>query len=192
MDNSHRSYGEKVAGRMPVLTERELTRSEVPHYWDIDRREVIENIYYLIDGELVLKPEHYDVRSWPPGEPELYTPLLLDCFDRGGWLYGVFDRERLVAAVVLESKFIGPRHDLLQLKALHVSSDYCGQGLGRHLFELAKLQARSRGAEGLYISATPPEHTIDFYLRLGCVLTSTPDPDLFALEPEDIHLECAI
>ena len=171
---------------------RELTRSEVSRYWEIDRREVIENIYYLVDGELVLKPEHYDMRGWPTGEADLYTPLFLDCFDRGGWFYGLFDGDQLVAAVVLESKFIGPRKDLLQLKALHVSRHYRGQGLGRLLFELASDKAYSRGARGLYISATPSEHTVNFYLRLGCRITLTADPDLFALEPEDIHLECAI
>jgi predicted N-acetyltransferase YhbS len=190
--NMQAEKGSPPAQRGSNLLGRELTRSEVPRYWDIDRREVIDNIYYLIDGKLVLKPEHYDVRGWPPGEAELYAPLLLDCFDRGGWLYGVFDGDQLIAAVVLESKFIGTHHDLLQLKALHVSSRYRDQGLGRHLFELAREKARSRGAKGLYISATPSEHTINFYLRLGCIVTSTPDPDLFALEPEDIHLECAI
>jgi hypothetical protein len=41
----------------------------------------------------------------------------------------------------------------------------------------------------LYISATPSEHTIDFYLTLGCTLVDAPDPELFAREPEDIHLE---
>ncbi len=174
------------------LVGRELARSEVSHYWDIDRREVIDNIYYLIDGELVLKPEHYDVQDWPPGEAELYTPLLLECFDHGGWLYGLFDHDELVAAVVLESKFIGPRKDLLQLKAMHVSSHYRDQGLGRYLFGLAVQKARERGAKGLYISATPSEHTINFYLRVGCKVTATPDPELFALEPGDIHLECAI
>lgn len=174
------------------LAGRQLTRPEVPRYWDIDRREVIDNVYYLVESQLVLKPEHYDVQGWPPGEPELYTAFMLDCFDRGGWLYGLFDGDRLVAAVVLESKFIGPRKDLLQLKALHVSCDYRNQGLGRYLFELAKEKARSLGAKGLYISATPSEHTINFYLRLGCAVTLTPDPDLFALEPEDIHLECSI
>ncbi len=171
------------------LRGHELTRAEVPHYWDIDRREVIDNIYYLVDGELVLRPEHYDMHGWPPGESELYTPLLLDCFDRGGWLYGLFDDNTLVAAVVLESKFIGPHHDLLQLKAMHVSSHCRGQGLGRYLFGLAAQKARERGARGLYVSATPSEHTINFYLRLGCKVTPTPDPDLFALEPGDIHLE---
>ncbi len=174
------------------LDARELTRSEVSRYWDIDRREVIDNIYYYENGALVLNPEHYDMQGWPPGEAGLYTPLLLDCFDRGGWFYGFFDGERLVAAVILESKFIGPHKDLLQLKALHVSRDYRSQGLGRRLFELAKEQARERGAKGLYISATPSEHTVNFYLRLGCTITAAPDPELFALEPEDIHMECGI
>ncbi len=175
-----------------MLTARELTRSEVTRLWDIDRREVIDNIYYLENGELVLKPEHYDMQGWPAGEADLYDPLLLDCFDRGGWFYGLFGGDRLIAAVVLESKFIGPRKDLLQLKALYVGSDYRGQGLGQQLFQLAKSKAASLGAKGLYVSATPSEHTINFYLRLGCTVTSSPDPELFALEPGDIHLECPI
>ncbi len=175
-----------------MITGRELARAEVYRLWEIDRREVIENIYYLESGGLVLKPEYYDMHGWPPGEAELYTPLLLDCFDRGGWFYALFDDDRLIAAVVLENKFIGPRKDLLQLKALHVSSSYRDQGLGRQLFELAKSKARAQGAKGLYISATPSEHTINFYMRLGCTLASSLDPELFALEHEDIHLECAI
>ena len=140
----------------------------------------------------MLKPEHYDMQGWPHGEAELYTPILLDCFDRGGWFHGLFDGDLLVAAVVLESKFIGPHKDLLQLKALHVSCAYRGHGLGRQLFELARTKARALGAKGLYISATPSEHTVQFYMRLGSTLTPTPDPDLFALEPEDIHLECPV
>lgn len=175
-----------------TLTGRELQRSEIVRLWDINRREVIENIYYLEGGALVLKPEHYDMQGWPPGEADLYLPLLLDCFDRGGWFYGLFDRDSLVAMVVLESKFIGSGKDLLQLKELHVSCAYRGRGLGRQLFELARGKAREWGARGMYISATPSEHTIRFYLHLGCALTPHPDPELFALEPEDIHLECEI
>lgn len=175
-----------------MLAGRELKRDEIVRIWKIDRREVIDNVYYLQDGRLVLKPEHFDVQGWPPGEAEKYTPILLDCFERGGWFYGLFDGSRLVAIAVLESKFIGPREDLLQLKELHVSSSYRDQGLGRRLFELAKDKARAEGAKGLYISATPSEHTINFYMHLGCTLASVVDPNLFDLEPEDIHLECAL
>jgi predicted N-acetyltransferase YhbS len=49
---------------------RELTRAEVPYVWQINRREVIENIYYVEDEKLILKPEHYDMSGWPIGKPE--------------------------------------------------------------------------------------------------------------------------
>jgi len=79
---------------------------------------------------LVLKPEHYDMQGWPPGEAEKYTPILLDCFDRGGWFYGLFDNDRLVAVVILESKFIGKKRDQLQLKFMQVDRAYRNRGLG--------------------------------------------------------------
>ena len=169
---------------------RALRREEVEQVWNIDRREVVENIYCLEDGVLTLRPDYFDIQGWPPGEAELYTPLLLDCFARGGWFHGVFDADRLVAVAILESKFIGEHKDQLQLKFLHVSRDDRGQGLGQRLFNLARAEARRRGAKRMYISATPSQNTIDFYTRMGCAVTNQPDPELFALEPEDIHLEC--
>lgn len=172
-----------------MLTSRLLDRHEIARIWDIDRREVIDNIYYYEHGELVLKPEHYDMQGWPAGEADLYTPILEACFARGGWFHGLFDSDRLVGVAVLDTRQIGLQRDLLQLKALHVSSGYRDQSIGRRLFEVASDEARRRGAKGLYISATPSEHTINFYLRLGCCISSSPDPELFVLEPEDIHLE---
>ena len=90
---------------------------------------------------------------------------------------------------MLEARFIGQSQDQLQLKFLHVSNGYRDQGLGRRLFNLAAAEASRRGARRLYISATPSEHTIGFYLGLGCSVMAELDPELFALEPEDIHLE---
>ena len=175
-----------------MIEGRELARAEILELWSLDRAELIDNVYTFENEALVLKPEHWDVKGFPPEEAEMFTPHLLACYERGGWFYGLFDGERLIAEAVLDRKFIGPRNDLLQLKALFVSKAYRDQGLGRRLFELAAQKARSLGAGGLYISATPSEHTIKFYLGLGCVPIATPDPELFALEPEDIHLECAI
>ena len=175
-----------------MLEIRLLQRTEVEKIWQIDRREVIDNIYSLEEGVLVLRPQHFDMQGWPPGEATLYTPILLDCFDRGGWFCGVFDNDQLVAVVVLESKWIGSANNQLQMKFLHVSRDHRGLRLGKQLFALAKQAAASRGARQMYISATPSEHTINFYLRQGCVVASEVDPELFALEPEDIHLVCRI
>jgi predicted N-acetyltransferase YhbS len=175
-----------------MIDERELQRDEIELIWSIDRSEVIENIYYHENGGLVLKPENYDMHGWPPGAAEHYTPMLLDCFDRGGWFYGLFDDTHLIGVAVLESKFIGLEKDQLQLAFLHVSRAYRGQGLGKKLFALSCNKAGEMGAKRLYISAAPSEHTINFYLSLGCTVTKELDPDLFELEPEDIHLECGV
>jgi predicted N-acetyltransferase YhbS len=171
---------------------RLLHHDEIPLIWQIDRREVIENIYYLRDGKLVLEPEHYDMQGWPPGEAEHYTPILMDCYERGGMFWGVFEGERLIGVAILESKFIGSQQDTFQLKFLHVSQGFRKQGIAATLFRLAVEKARALGAKKLYISATPSEHTVNYYLRLGSVLATEIDPDLFALEPEDIHLEYVI
>ena len=173
-----------------MIREGTLLRDEIGLIWTIDRSEQIEHIYYLAHGALVLRPEHYAMRGWPPGEAEQYLPILTDCYDRGGWFCGLFDDARLVGVAIVESQFIGVNRDQLQLKFLHVSSGYRGRGLGKRLFELAQDEARARGAGRMYISATPSENTINFYLRRGCVLSPAPDPELFALEPDDIHLEC--
>lgn len=171
---------------------RLLQRDEFPLIWQIDRREVIENVYYLRDGKLVLEPEHYDMQGWPPGEAELYTPHLLDCYDGGGTFWGAFENDTLIGVAILESKFIGSKKDTLQLKFLHVSRDDRKRGIASALFKLAVEKARALGARRLYISATPSEHTVNYYMRLGCVLAVEVDPELFALEPEDIHLEYVI
>jgi len=172
-----------------AISGRILARDEIRGIWAIDRSEVIDAVYYLEDGVLVLKPEHYDMRGWPPGTADKHTPELEACYDDGGWFFGLFDDHRLTGVAVLGSRFVGRQPRMLQLEFLHVSSQYRHQGLGTQLFNLAAAEARRRGAEWMYISATPSEHTIGFYLQLGCRVTPEPDPELFELEPEDIHLE---
>ncbi len=175
---------------------RPLSREEVPTIWSLDRAEVIEHAYHLHEGKLILEPEHYDMHGWPPGEVEKHTPLLLDCYDRGGAFIGAFDApgpgQRLAGVMILESRFIGREGDTLQLKFLHVSRAYRDRGLGTVLFREAERLAREHGAKRLYISATPSEHTINFYLGRGCIVTAEPDRELWELEPEDIHLECRL
>jgi len=132
------------------------------------------------------------MRGWPPGTAGKNTPILEASHDDGGWFFGLFDGHRLAGVAVLGSRFVGKQPRMLQLEFLHVSSPYRRRGLGTQLFNLAAAEARRRGAEWMYISATPSENTIGFYLRLGCRVALEPDPELFELEPEDIHLEYLI
>lgn len=173
-----------------TVTLRTLARGEIALIWTIDRREVIENIYRLEAGELRLESHNFDVPGWPPDKALTTTPLLNESFDRGAKFFGAFDAGALVGVAVVDTLWRGPRRDLLQLELLHVSRDYRARGVGSRLFEQARDFARARGARGLYISATPTENTIRFYQRRGSMLLETPDPELYALEPEDIHLEC--
>ena len=171
------------------MTIKELQRDEVQQVWSIDRSEVIDNIYHHESGQLVLRPEHRDMKGWPAGQAESYGPWLLDCFNDGGSFFGAFEDGRLVGVVVVENRFIGRAKDQLQLKFLHVSRGHRKTGLGRRLFEQAVSRAREHGARRLYISSIPSENTVEFYLHLGCRVTDQVDPALFEAEPDDIHME---
>ena len=62
-----------------------------------------------------------------------------------------------------------------------------GAASGRSSLRPYCLRTRGR-REALYVSATPTENTVDFYLNRGCMLAPEPDTKLLAAEPEDIHL----
>lgn len=172
-----------------MLHPRLLIEDDIQRLRLIDRAEVIDEFYRLQDGVLLRYAQHEVVEGWPQGEAEHDALILQQCYQRGGWLQGVFDGQALVAAAVVDCLPIeGAGLDLRQLKFLHVSRAYRGLGLGRQLFAQAREQALIMGAQGLYVSATPSRHTVDFYTGLGCEPLAVPDPELLRLEPEDIHL----
>lgn len=167
---------------------RLLKREEVQLIWTIDRSEVHHHIYELRRGQLVRTTKHFEIPGWRPDAVEKETPVLLDCFDRGGTFLGAFDSEALIGIAVLESARVGRAGDQMQLAYLYVSRANRGRGVGVQLFDAAVSLAREAGANALYVSATPTENTVDFYLNRGCVLAPEPDPRLLAAEPDDIHL----
>lgn len=171
-----------------MVTYRLLSRDELPSIWTIDRSERIERIYVMRDGELVLEDHHVDVPGWPPGQPERYAAEFEADFDAGSWFLGAWDRETLAGVAELDRQPLTTQGGALQLKFLHVSRPYRGKGVGVELFERARTEAARCGAPAMYISATESEHTVQFYFARGCRLNPAPDPDLFALEPKDIHL----
>jgi predicted N-acetyltransferase YhbS len=167
---------------------RLLTRDEVELIWTIDRSEVHHHTYELRRGRLVRTPNYFEIPGWRPDAVEKQTPLLLDCFDRGGTFLGVFEAEALIGLAVLESARVGRASDQMQLAYLYVSRAHRGRGVGMQLLETAASFAREAGANALYVSATPTQNTVDFYLNRGCILAPEPDPRLLAAEPDDIHL----
>ena len=175
-----------------MLEFRELRREEIPSIWAIDRGERIENLFVAGPGGLALAAAPFDVPGWPAGKPAELTPVFEASFDAGSWFCGAFEGGRIAGIAVLEHGFIRADGRTLQLGFLHVSAETRGTGVGRQLFELARREAGRRGARRMYISATPTERTVRFYLARGCQVLAEPDPRLFGLEPEDIHLACEV
>jgi N-acetylglutamate synthase-like GNAT family acetyltransferase len=104
----------------------------------------------------------------------------------------VAKRPELIGLVALECEFIGNAKDQLQVVFLHVDAAHRDQGIGTTLMNKVKNKAKKLGAQKLYISATPSEHTINFYFNLGCKLATEINSELYELEPDDIHLELIV
>ncbi len=171
------------------LEYRTLKREDIKLIRTIDRAELIERVYYTRDGRLDLQNETYDMKGWPPGHADNIILGAYELFDSGGTLVGAFDDEVLVGVIGLENKFRGKDRDTLKMDMLFVSKSYRKQGIGRQLFFETKNIAKKAGAKKLYVSATPSENTLNFYLSRGFKLASEIDHELYALEPDDIHLE---
>ncbi|WP_139974227.1 GNAT family N-acetyltransferase [Ochrobactrum sp. CGA5] len=167
---------------------RALQRNELTEIWQIDRSEIIEEMYRLEGEQLLLEPQFYDVRGWPEGEAQIYTPILFDCYDNGGVFLGAYLDEALVAVAVTDVRPVASYRELHQLGFMHVGKAVRGLGLAAELYRRSMAIAKETGAEGLYISATPTRRTIEFYMKQGAKVTMKPDPLLFEREPEDIHM----
>jgi GNAT superfamily N-acetyltransferase len=102
---------------------------------------------------------------------------------------GAFAGDRLAGIAVLDGRRIGSSLDTLDMYLLHTSNGYRGRGIGEALVGLVRQRATELGASRLYVSSTPSTNSVNFYQRRGFGLASHVDPELFALEPDDIHME---
>ena len=171
------------------ITYRILERDEIPKFAEIDRYEIIEDIYYYRDGKLVLEKEYCEVKEFS-NMPQRIKHVT-DICDSGGTYAGAFDGETLVGLGGIDGKLIGENNNMIQLMSMFVSAKYRDRGIGRQILSILKEKAKRLGAEKLYVSATPSKHTVDFYRGVGFELT-TPIKELFEKEPEDIHMAMSL
>jgi ribosomal protein S18 acetylase RimI-like enzyme len=177
---------------MGEVTYRRLDLGEALRFEEIDRTEVIDHIYYLREGQLVLEEEHWELRGWLVNELPSKRAHLEECMEEDGAAWGAFDGGRLVGIAVLDGRWYGDSGDTLDMYFLHVSDGYRHHGIGRRLTDLAKARAREMGARRLFVSGLPSLNTIRFYRAMGFDLTTDADPRLVAREPDDIHMELTL
>ena len=86
----------------------------------------------------------------------------------------------------------GHEPGLAWLATLHVSRAHRRRGVASALWGAGVALAHEAGAGSLYVSATLTGSAVGFYLGRGCRLADPVHPELFAHEPEDIHLVCPL
>ncbi|MFZ0667790.1 MAG: GNAT family N-acetyltransferase [Acidimicrobiales bacterium] len=118
--------------------------------------------------------------AWAPGVRE-WQGFIRD----GGAAFGVFDQGRMIAFCVLRNRL---DEGTSQLAGLYVDRAWRRHGLGARLVRAAADAALADGARDLYVSAAPSEAAVTFYRSVGFEPLEKPNPVLFALEPEDVHM----
>lgn len=178
-----------------VKPTRRLLADDVSLIRWIDRSEHVEVQYRMIDGRLQEVPAVMtDVPTWDPtgSGPHSVAAQVDFCASvlaRGGLLLGTFDGDAPVGLAIIHPSF---EPALAWLAFLHVSRPYRRRGAAKSLWDAAVDISVARSAERIYVSAAPTESAVAFYLSQGCRLAEPVHPELFAAEPEDIHLVCAL
>jgi len=168
---------------------RSLSIFELKRFEEIERAELINHIYYMRDGQLVLEDERWDLRRWPPDQLPAIKEHLRTCLVEGGAAWGAFAADRLVGMAVLDGRWYGNASDTLDMYFLHVSDGYRHQGIGKVLFRKTVERARKMGAQRLFVSGLPSLNTIRFYQAMGLDIAAEVYPRLSAREPDDIHMD---
>ncbi|WP_054956425.1 GNAT family N-acetyltransferase [Paenibacillus dakarensis] len=167
---------------------REMDAQEGKKISEIDRSEFIHHIYVDKQGELQKIDNPHECPTWDGESMEYLIKRFTAELEQGGKGFGAFDGERLVGFGVLGHRERGLLKDHLQVDLMYVSRNYRRQGIGTLLMKELSEEARDRGASYLYISSTETESAVSFYTSNGGLLTEDKDPDLFELEPKDIHM----
>lgn len=169
---------------------RRMQNSEIERIAEIDRSEHITKNYINNNGSLELTDVDVQAPRWSPDDNNInsvrarieeWGPIL----DDGGTMFGAFDDDVLVGFVIYRQNL---SKDTAQLAVLHVSNNYRSQGIGALLTENVTQLAKADGAKKLYVSSTPTEPTVHFYMGQGFALTEEINQRLYELEPLDIHM----
>jgi GNAT superfamily N-acetyltransferase len=173
-----------------VITYRPFISADLPRIRDIDRGERIDVLYIQRRTRLEERHGDFDSPNWcSDGDGEHSYAKQQASVERllasGAVALGAFDGERLVGLGVVVPHL---RRVIAQLAYLHVSKGYRAGGVGKRLSDDLDRIARDGGDTEIVVSATPSRNTVRFYMARGYRPMAEPLPELFALEPEDVHL----
>jgi N-acetylglutamate synthase-like GNAT family acetyltransferase len=176
-----------------MIVYKELLTSEISNelFAHFKRHQVVTKCWRKIEGKWCIR----DIAFVDDFTEQDYTVLIVclkETVELGGMVYGAFSENKLKGFVSIEPDLFGKNREYLDLSSIHVSEDMRGKGIGKELFNLAKLWAKEHGARKLYISAHSAVESQAFYHSMGCVEAQEYNPTHVEKEPYDCQLECDV
>lgn len=172
---------------------RPLEQTEIDLIWShIDRRELITQMYWQNHDELEAYDCHHDVEAW---DKEMLSQDPIDlkkAYASGAAFTGAWQGQQLLGVCVVARRSVESISGAHLLKYFYIDANHRGLGIGTQLMQAAFQSVREFKGNALYISSIPTCNTVDFYISQGAEVLPDPDPRLFELEPEDVHLLCPV
>jgi GNAT superfamily N-acetyltransferase len=170
---------------------RPLEPSELGRVSEIDRSETIDAVYVQRGSRLELRSGDFSSPPWDPvGEGEHSVSAIREALvgwsEGGAATLGAFDGDRLVGIGLLLPHL---RPGIAQLAFLYVSAGHRGLGVGGKIADELERIARDGGDRSVVVSATRSRNTVRFYRQRGFEPMGEPLPELYELEPGDVHME---
>lgn len=165
-----------------MITIRRMDSTETHRLAEIDRTEHVTKIYRSNGQSLETMEVDWRVDQWDIAEKLKEWLPIADGFMN---MWGAFDEGSLVGFAVYRSQLA---ESAAQLSLLHVSRGHRGRGIGRMLAERVLEKAAAEGRETIYLTSISTAATVEFYMKLGFSPAEELNPELFELEPEDIHM----
>ena len=165
-----------------LLNENNFCYDSLDHF---SRYQIVEYEYCLVNGELQLCHNPF-IDDW---SAERKREKANEILSGKHIVYGAVDENRIVGIILLCLEF---DHNRMIIDSFHVSADKRRCGIGTKLFNVAKKEAKKLGATALYVSASPAQETIDFYITMGFKVSLNPIELYASDESKDIQMECEI
>ncbi len=156
---------------------------------NFNRYQQVTRCWRKEEGQWVLKDIAF-IEQWGAEEYIYLVECLRGTIAAGGKVYGAYEEGKLIGFCSVEHERFGSKNQYVQLTSLHVSYEKRGSGIGRRLFEAARITAASFGAKKLYISSHSAEETQAFYKAMGCKEAEEYNQKAVEAEPCDCQLEC--
>ena len=152
------------------------------------RFEKVNQVWKMIHDKLVLADSDY-IMEWDLEKRRGIARIILQGIQEDCFAYGAFCDGRVVGYIFVSKRPFGSANQYIELALFHISAPYRHMGIGKQLFKLACLEAKSIGAKKLYISAGPAAPTQTAYRKFGCVPATEINPKCVERAPLDIQLE---